>query len=870
MSKAGGLLRRLRMLFLRDRFGAELDEEMAFHRSQAEKDFVDAGLSPDDARHRAMRQFGNGVRLRERSYEMVQFRIESVWQDVRYAMRQLANKPGFTLAVILTLALGIGANTAIFSVARAALLRALPYANADRLVRIEDERITGKSTGGLVTVPRYYDIAERARSFETVSCFYIEHPTLIYGTHMPEQMNGASVTGKFWRVMGVQPLLGRVFDEREDQPHTSEVVVLSYGAWQRSFGGDPAVLGQAVTIERQSATVIGVMPKSFEFPSGVDVWKPTHFNPLQWKQYRGDGVRFVNLIARLKPGVTLREAHTELQLIGSQLAVEHPDTDGPWRFHSLSLRDDLYGELKPALLVLMAASAALLLIACLNVANLLLSRATSRQREIALRKALGASNARIVRQLLTESTCLAMAGGALGLGLAYLLVRVTSTTMPGALRGAVTTDWAVAAFALAISVGTGLLFGSAPIFKSRNIDLNRGLKSGEAQSGGAAGSGLRSAFIATQVGLSLVLLVAACLLGESFWKLTRSPLGFAPDHVLTFEVQLPWGVEGAQVEGFYRELRRHIEALPGVTAVGEASALPTEHWNSKLSYDLDWKPRTPHQDTAVVESRNLGGDYLRAMSIPLLAGRQLRDHDDGAVLINKEFADRFLPGGNPVGRYLLYGKNTRVQIVGIIANIRGTTGSIAETVQPEVYFPSESVNKRAFVVRAQVPPEQLISAVRDQAHRVNPQEALGKIQTLDDLISDAVAEPRLNMALLAGFATIALLLASVGIYGVVAYSVAQRHQEIGVRMALGATRAQISSLFVLRTLRPAAIGLVAGAGAALMLTKLLQSQLYGTSANDPRTFVVAIVLLAIPVLAASLKPALRAASVNPVEVLRAE
>ena len=874
------LWRKFWMLLRRNRFRSELDEEMAFHREQQEREFAAAGMSSKEARKSTARQFGNAVKLREQSHEVIGFPFESIWQDVRYTVRQIRHSPGFALAVVVTLALGIGANTAIFSVVHGTLLSALPYPQADRIVSIKDERIVGQSTGGLVAVPRVFDLEARNQSFESVAFFYFEHPTLIAGTHLPENMDGVAVTGQFWRVFGTQPMLGRVFDEREDRPNTGEVIVLSYTAWQRLFGGNPEAIGKSVTVDKQDATIIGVMPKSFQYPARIDMWRPTHFNPLGWKSYRGDGTRFVNVFARLKPGVALATAQNELQLIAGQLANEHPESDAQWRFSSLSLRDSMYGELKPALVVLMASSAVLLLIACLNVANLLLSRATARQREVALRQALGASRIRIVRQLLTESTLLAFLGGSVGLGAGFALVKLAQAKLPPTLQrpGAITLDWPVVAFALAVSIGAGILFGLAPALRSGKNDLNQGLKSGEARNAGAAGAGIRSTFIAVQVGLSLVLLVSACLLAQSLWKLTKSPLGFQPDHVLTFEIQLPWDDRGPAIDSFFSQVQRRVEDLPGVVAVGQISALPTVSWHLHSSYDVDWKPRTSHQDAVSAEDRHLSGDYLKAMQIPLLAGRELRSDDGFAVLVNQEFVRRYSPDESPVGRFLLNqysigtagAKQSGIRIVGIIGNVRGTAGSIAAEVQPEVYFPASGITSRSFVVRSQMQPDQLISTIRNQVHLIDPQQAIGNVKTLDEMLDVAVAQPRLNMALLVSFAGISLLLACVGIYGVVAYSVAQRRQEIGVRMALGASRQQISIMFLRRTFAAALIGLACGSVATLLLTRLLRSQLYGVEPDNPTTFLIAILLLLTPVFVASLRPSLKAASVDPVEVLRTE
>jgi putative ABC transport system permease protein len=545
-----------------------------------------------------------------------------------------------------------------------------------------------------------------------------------------------------------------------------------------------------------------------------------------------------------------------------------------------SMRDYTYGELKPALEILLAAAGLLLLIGCVNVANLLLSRASAREREVALRQALGASRRRLVRQLLTESVLLALVGGAVGLGAAAGLVQWSASRLPGVLHvhGGVSLAWPVAGFALAVSVAAGILFGLAPVLEMRRSDLQRGLKAGEARTSGAAGGRLRSIFIAVQVGLSLMLLVGACLLTESLWKLIRSPLGFGPDHLLVFKVELPWEGKAAPVDAFFREAQRRIEALPGVVSAGQITALPTVNWHLRGSYDSDWLPRTPHQDAIRAEDRNIFGHYLETMRIPLLAGRELREDDGSAVLVNEEFVRRYSPGVSPVGRFLLNAQSIGakgapqpgIQIVGVIGNVRGTSGSIANEVQPEIYYPAAGLTTRWFVVRSPMEATVLSEAVRKTIRGIDPQQSIGNVGTMAERLDTAVAQPRLNMALVAAFAGIALVLASIGIYGVVAYSVAQRRQEIGVRMALGATRRQISLLFLGRTCGAALLGLAGGTGAALVLTRLLRSQLYGVEPNNPVAFLIAVLLLLLPVLSASLRPALRAASLNPVDALRVE
>jgi len=878
MPRITAAFRKLSLLFHRRRFQRELSEEMAFHRSQAERELITSGMSPDQARAAARRRFGNETLQRERSHEAVGFRFESLWQDVRYALRQMRRSPGFTLAVVVTLTLGIGVTTAIFSAVDAALLRSLPYPHAERIISIRDEKIRGISTGGLVSVPRFYDLAARSRSFSALSFFYFEDTTLIDGAHLPEHMAGVGANAGFFRVFGVNPLLGRAFDEQDDRPGKPASVVLSYASWQRIFGGNPAVIGHAINVDKQAATVIGVMPSDFNYPAGTEMWRTAQFDPASWKSYRGDGTRFINVFARLNENVTPAHAQNELNLLAAQLVREYPSTDADWHFDTSTLREYTYGAMRPALLILLGASIVLLLIGCVNVVSLLLSRATAREREIALRQALGASRKRVVRQLLTENFLLALIGGITGLGAAFVLVRWASAKLPPSfhLQGHLAIDWSVAGFALAVCLGAGLIFGLAPAIQADRSDLNRSLRTGDGLAGSLERGRVRSALISVQIGFSLMLLVGASLLTQSLWRLVRTPLGFNPDHLLVFNIQLPWEGTPAAADGFFAAVQRRVEAMPGVAAVGQISALPTLNWHSRSSYDADWMRRTAHQDSVRAENRHLAGRYLEAMHIPLLAGRDLRPDDGSAVLVNQEFVRRYSPDQSPVGHYLLNNQSTGtashngIQIVGVIGNVRGTSGSIAGEVLPEIYYQAAGLNVRWFVVRAQVPPEQLAGSIRRAVHEIDPQESIGNVGTMNTRLSAAVAQPRVHVALLVGLAAIALALACVGTYGVIAYSVAQRRQEIGVRMALGATRGQIARLFLGRSAMAAAIGLAGGSLAALMLVRLLRSQLYGISPYDPLTFITAIVLLLVPVLLASLRPALKAASINPVEALRAE
>lgn len=872
--------RRLEMFLRREKYRRELDEEMAFHREMVEREMVSDGVPEEEAGHAARRRFGNEVRLKEHSHEVVGFWFESVVQDFRFALRQFVKAPGFALAVMLTLALGIGATTATFTLVYSTMLKDLPYPDAGRIVRIMDVRVPGQSTGPLVGAPRFFDVRERSKSFESVGFFYFDFPTLIGGKDLPVAVHAVGANAGYWKVFSVQPLLGRTFDEQDDKPNVPDAIVLSYAAWQQRFGSDPSVIGRQVTLDQKAATIVGVLPQGFRGPGGSELWHPAHFDPATWGSYRGDGLRFINVFGRMKPGTTLKMAQDDLKRIGDQLQREHPATDGMWQFGVRALREDIFGELRPAIVVLFLASGFLLLVGCVNVANLLLSRATAREREVALRRALGASETRIRLQFFIESTLLALTGGGMGLAATFFLVHGVARKLPGRLGapGTIAMQWPVAWFAFVISVGVGIAFGLAPALQSRQVELNTNLKRGESHLAGAVGSQVRNAFIAAQVGLSLVLLIGASLLAESFWKLMKSPLGFEPKHALTFSIKLPWNSKEQDVRNFYANVQQRIASLPGVIAAGQITALPVTDWHVRQNFDAEWLPRTPHEDTVNAATRSISGDYLKAMETPLLAGRMLTEEDITAktlhVLVNQQFVRQYSPDGLPVGRHLLSNDFLDVksaEIVGVIGNVRGTGGSIAEKTGPEVYFPADGHSTyRSFVVRSYVPPGQLIKSIREQVHEVDPQQAVSNVRTMDDLLDEAVAQPRLNMVLISGFSVIALVLACVGIYGVVAYSVAQRRQEIGVRMALGATRAQISLLFVKRVMGAALAGMGVGICAALVLMRLLRSQLYGVAENDPVVYVGAVMLLVIPVVLATLRPARRAASVNPVEALRAE
>lgn len=857
---------------------ADLERELRADLEIEAEEQRENGLSVADARVAAHRALGNTTLIREQAHEAWGWApIERLSLDLRYAMRQLRTSPGFALAVIATLALGIGATTAIFTLVYCTLLRSLPYPESNRIVRIEDIRLQGQSGAGLMRPPRFFDLEARNKSFERVASFYFEDATLISGTRMPAAVRSATATGGFWQVFRMHPLLGRTFNERDDQPNAPPVAVLSFKCWQQIFHGDPSVVGSHVTLDQKAATIIGVMPREVNVPNGIDLWQPAQFDPGKFT-WRGGGSGFLNVFALLKPGVTIAAAQGDLHRIGAQLQHEYADTDGNWQYDVRSFRDSLYGELRPALMVLWVASGFLFLMACINVANLLLTRATAREREVTLRRALGASEARIRLQSLTENTMLALMGGGAGLGLAWALVRVAASRLPGRLSapGTVEMNWPVVGFACSVAIAAGVVFGLAPTMRKGSDVLNGSLKQGDKRAGGLSGGWMRSAFIAVQVGLSLVLLVGASLLGESLWNLIKTPLGFVPDHLLTFEIGLPWSTDQNAVRSFFLNTQRRIEALPGVVAVGQIDALPAVDWHLRSNFDADWLPRIPNHPAFNAEDRHIAGNYLAAMGTPVLMGRGFNDQDQrpesNSIMVNRELLREYLPAGDAIGRHLIVGDHS-FQIVGVIADVRGTAGSISRPPGPEVYWPADSdggVVQRSFVVHTRVPPGELINSIREQVRQVDPMQAISNVGTMDELLDHSVAQPRVNVALVASFAALALMLACVGIYGVVAWSAQRRMQEIGVRMALGATRSQIVLMFMKRAALPTCIGMAAGAGVAFILTQLLRNQLYGVAPSDPRIYALSMFLLVIPVLVATLRPSLRAASINPLDALRNE
>ena len=801
--------------------------------------------------------------------------MSKYWQDVRYALRQSQRSPGFTAVVVLTLALGIGANSAIFTVVEAVLLRPLPYPKSDQIVELQDFNPRRVENHGIISVPRLQDVRDQNHVFESVAYQFLVNSTLALPGKLPERAQGSGVSGDFWKVMGVQPLLGKTFDASGDTPHSADYTVLSYGLWQRRFGGDKNVIGQQITLGGQTSTVTGVMPRGFDYPSGTELWRTTHF-PLWQITNRGDASRFMAAVARLKPDVSLRDAQNDLTVIAGRLAQQHQQTDADWVFRIVPLHSALVGDLRPALLVLMAAVVLVLLIACANVANLLLSRAAFRQREVAIRQTLGAGRWRLITQFLTEGVLLCLAGACVGLAIVIPLIQVLVSRLPKGLvqPEGIHVNAAVVAFTFSVCVLTGILVGLAPAWSLLRADVQTTLKEAEVRTTGLSSYRFRGFMIAAEVGLSLLLLVGAGLLIETFWKLQQTQLGFNPDHVLTFEISFPWGSDPIRLHRFYSAVLDRLHAIPGVKAAGTITRLPLHTFSLPRTFWLEGEPQVAGGGM-LAETRSVSGDYFQAMNIPLLSGRVFTETDTQpkappVILISKLFVDQYFPHKNPVGQRLRFDGGS-AEIVGVVGTVRGQGNDLQASPRAQMYWVDDGRwPNNQFAVRSSVPPETLIPAIREQIHQLDPNQAIHSVATMDSLVGDAVSQPRLNMFLLATFAGLALLLAGIGLYGVIAYLVSERTREIGVRLALGAQRGQILRFFVGQGMKWSLGGACAGLLAAALLVRFLRSLLFEVAPYDPLVFAGVAVFLGVVVLVASYSSARRATLIDPMVALRYE
>jgi putative ABC transport system permease protein len=800
--------------------------------------------------------------------------METLLQDLRYGARMLRKRPGFTLVAIITLALGIGANTAIFTVIYAVLLRPLPFDEPDRVVWMWGA-VRERGNRASVTPLDFLDYRARNQSFaEFAAAISIPISFNLTGNGEPERLSGAVVTTNYFAALGVRPMLGRSFVGEEEQAGRDRVVILSHGLWQRRFGADPAIIDRTVTLDGQSLTVVGVMPPKMRFPSDADLWRPMSFDAApEMKQRRA---HFLRPIGRLKAGVTVEQAQAEIDAIARQLEEQYPETNTNWTMLLVPLEERIVGDIRPTLWVLLGAVAFVLLIACSNVANLLLARAAARYKEIAIRLAMGASRWHIIRQMLTESILLAVAGGALGVLLALwgvdVLLSFSDASIPRAAEIGINAT--VLGCTLAVSFITGTLFGLVPALGSSRPDLHDTLKEGSRSVSGGARHRLRSLLVIAESALAVVLLIGAGLLIKSFVKLQEVSPGFDAEHVLTMRLDLPRGKTPEQVADFYDQLQQRVAGLAGVESVGMVSELPLTGQPNDTPFAIEGRaPEAPDQRPNA-DFRRVNHDYFRALRIPLLKGRPFTEQEArqsaGVVIISERLAAKYFPDQEPLGKYLLtdFGKQSRFEIVGIVDDVRHR--GLATDTYPAMYLPTLSLPWTNLVIRTAGEPASLAAAVRKEVGALDPQQPVAAVKPMAQWLSESVAQPRFRTLLLGVFAAIALLLSVLGIYGVMSYVVAQRTREVGIRMALGAGRFDVLRLVIGQGMRLALAGVALGLAAAYGLTRLLASLLFNVSPTDPATFIAIALLLAGVAFLACYVPARRATKVDPMVALRYE
>ncbi|MEN3368365.1 MAG: hypothetical protein V7609_508 [Verrucomicrobiota bacterium] len=797
--------------------------------------------------------------------------------DLRYALRQLIKAPSFTIVAILTLALGIGACSAIFSVVNTVLLRPLDYPEPDRIVIIRETNLP-QFPEFSVAPPNYIDWEKQTKSYGYLAA-YSGAGVNLTGEGEPQRLVGVKATAHYFDVMGVKPILGRMLLPEEDAPGKNHVVVLSYPFWQRVFGGARDVVGKAIQLNGEPYNVVGVAPVGFGLTSKVDVWMPMAFKPDETANDARGG-HYINVVGRLRPGVTVAQARAELEVLAAQLAKQYPDSNKGWGIFMMPLQDYGVRDVKPVLYTLLGAVGCVLLIACANLANLLLARATARHREISIRAALGASRGRLVRQLLTESVVLSLCGGVAGLllarwGLDALLV-LAPTSLPRVTE--IHLDSGVLIFSLALSILTGLLFGIAPAWLAARADVNEALKQGSRGSteGGARGR-LRSALVVIEVTFALMLLGGAGLLARSFMQLAHVDPGFIPENATLLRLSLPQKKYALpeQQNAFADALLDRVKTLPGVQFAGITHSMPLVS-DYVLTFNIEGRPAIDPSDLPSTNYYAVTPDYFRAIGIRLVRGRLFTPQDDAkaprVAIVNETMARQHFPNEDPIGKRINIstGPDAWREIIGIVADIKQygvDKATSAQSYDPFAQVPFSSIN---VVIRTNGSPAALLGAIRPVVYAVDKDQPIGTIRPLEEIMADSLARQRFAMTLLTVFSLVALVIAAVGIYGVMAYNVVQRTGEFGIRMALGAQQGDVLRLVLTQGGKLIGIGLVVGLAATLAASRAMGSMLFNTSAQDPLTLGMITLLLGAVALIACLLPANRATKVNPIEALRAE
>ncbi|MET0646277.1 MAG: ABC transporter permease [Pyrinomonadaceae bacterium] len=801
-------------------------------------------------------------------------------QDVRYGVRTLIKNPGVALLAVFALGLGIGANSAIFSIVNAIMLRPLPVSEPDRLVLLFESKPEAGITKGQVSYDNYVEWKQRSTVFENTAAYQSQSFNVSTQAE-PERVAGARVSSDFFAVVAARPARGALFTAEEDRPGGNRVVLISHNLWQRRFNSDPQAVGKTLTIDGGNYTVIGVMPEEFQFPSRrVELWTPL---ALVRSPEGQDDARGLNVIARLKPQSSLAQAQAEMSNIAHQ--IQEADGNTGWSVKVVGLAEHFVGNIRPAFVILFAAVVFVLLIACANVVNLLLARAAARQKEIAIRSALGATRMRILRQLLTESTLLSLLGGGVGLLLAYggLKLLVASLPSQAAIPNAedIGIDAQALVFTVAVSLLTGVICGLAPAWRLSRPDLNETLKEVvKGSTGTLGGRRVRKVMVVSEVALALMLLITAGLMIKSFTMLQQVTPGFKAENLLTMEMSLPREKypEGYQVAAFYRRALEGIAALPGVQAVGMVNHLPLSGESTNVYFTVEGRPAQSSADEIFTGYRTVSPDYFNAMGIPVKSGRALDARDEekapGVVVINETMAGRFWPGEDPLGKRLKSGELGSnvpwLTVVGVVGDVRHS--ALTQEPKPEMYLPyqQEPLRSMFLVVRTAGEPTSLTPAARGAILAVDREQPVSNVRSMEAVISDANFGRRTTSTLLVVFAALALVLAAVGIYGVLSYTVAQRRKEIGIRMALGAQAGDMLRMILWEGLVVVSIGIVIGLALSLVAGRLLANLLYGVSATDPLTLVGVSGFLLLVALVACIIPARRATRLDPADILRYE
>jgi predicted permease len=886
----GEMGRRVAGLVRRDEMAREMEEEMRLHREAHERELIAGGADGEEARYAAARAFGNGTAMKEQGREAWGWRwLEDFVGDLKFGARMLRKNPGFAATAILTLALGIGANTAIFSVVNAVLLQPLPYRDPGRLVWAGEfnPNMNDEATPN----PAFTNWALNNHTFESMGAMGNGGPVTLTQAGAPEQVDDGAVTPSLLEVLGVFPQLGRWFRTEEGLPGGPNVVLLTDGFWRRKFNADPNIVGKAITLDQERYTVVGVMPSSFRHPMrGFNPDLLTVFQLPDKVDWAVERMSLTRVIGRLKPGVTLEQAKADVTELSKRTTADVPAPMAHMRdglqVRAISLRDKLVGDIRPTVLILLVAVGVVLLIACVNIANLQLARTANRQKELAVRSAIGASRLRLLRQLLTEGTLIAMLGGTLGLAGAAVGVRVLQSYAPENFLqvGHIAIDRWVLLFLLGITCATVAMFGALPSLRASKPDVDAKLKDGRDTATSSTGQrGLRNTLATCELALAVVLIAASGLLLRSFVLLSNVDPGFQADHVLTIGLMLPMVKYQDEVarNAFYDEVMRRVKALPGVRDAGITTTIPLTNMMMMRTFQLEGQPDKQLEQTEPTFNESIDANYLQTLRVPLLAGREFEELDSktvtDVVMVNQAFVQKFMGGDvkAAVGKRLRFGAGPGKtdpwrKIVGVAGSVKRSR--LDKEGDPIIYVPHGHEGMPEIVagiaVRTDIDPRSMVTAVRDAVLAVDPEQPVFDVKTMDERIADATSGTRFNATLLGFFGFVALALAAVGVYGVIAYSVAERTHEIGIRVALGASRGDVAGMVMSQGLAMTAAGLAFGLAGAWFLTQYMSGLLYGIAPRDPMTFGVAAGMLAVVALAACYLPARRAMGVDPMVALR--